>query len=213
MPYQQNSRSNSSAMALARGLGWFSIGLGLTEMLMPRMLTEQMGMQGKESLLRFYGAREMAAGIGILMSDNPGPWIWGRVAGDALDLATLATGLDKQNPRKGNVAIALAAVAGVTALDCISAQASPARRTVKASRCAITAIAVACHARRKKCAAPQETISPRRATCAPRRRCAPSRANPPRSARPWSIRELDAPQTAGGPCRPAALSCYGYSWP
>ncbi len=123
MPYQQNSRSNSSAMALARGLGWFSIGLGLTEMLMPRMLTEQMGMQGKESLLRFYGAREMAAGIGILMSDNPGPWIWGRVAGDALDRATLATGLDKQNPRKGNVAIALAAVAGVTALDCISAQA------------------------------------------------------------------------------------------
>lgn len=27
---------------------------------------------------------------------------------DALDLATLATGLDEQNPRKGNVAIALA---------------------------------------------------------------------------------------------------------
>ena len=107
-------------MALARGLGWFSIGLGLAEMLTPRMLTEQLGMEGKEPLLRFYGAREMAAGIGILMSDNPGPWIWGRVAGDALDLATLATGLDKQNPRKGNVAIALAAVAGVTALDCIS---------------------------------------------------------------------------------------------
>lgn len=123
MANQQNSRSNGSAMALARGLGWFSIGLGLTEMLMPRMLTEQMGMEGKESLLRIYGAREMAAGVGILMSDNPGPWIWGRVAGDALDLATLATGLDKQNPRKGNVAIALAAVAGVTALDCISAQA------------------------------------------------------------------------------------------
>src|SRR5260370_15352501 len=96
-------------MALPRGLGSFSIGLGLTEMLMTRMLNEQMGMQGKESLLRFYGAREMAAGIGILMD----PWIWGRVAGDALDLATLATGLDKQNPRRGNVAIALAAVAGV----------------------------------------------------------------------------------------------------
>ncbi|MGA7263906.1 MAG: cyclase dehydrase [Stellaceae bacterium] len=117
------SQQNGTAMALARGLGWFSIGLGLAEMLAPRMLTEQMGMKGKEGLLRFYGAREMAAGIGILMSDNPGPWVWGRVAGDALDLATLATGLDQQNPRKGTVAIALAAVAGVTALDCISAQA------------------------------------------------------------------------------------------
>ena len=123
MAYQQSNRSNGSAMALARSLGWFSIGLGLAEMLAPRMLTEQMGMNGKESLLRLYGAREMAAGIGILMSDNPGPWIWGRVAGDALDLATLATGLDEQNPRKGKVAIALAAVAGVTALDCITAQA------------------------------------------------------------------------------------------
>jgi hypothetical protein len=122
MAYQQNNRANGSAMALARGLGWFSIGLGLTEMLMPRMLTEQLGMEGKESLLRFYGAREMAAGVGILMSNNPSPWIWGRVAGDALDLATLATGLDEQNPRKGNVAIALATVAGVTALDCITAQ-------------------------------------------------------------------------------------------
>jgi hypothetical protein len=116
-------RQNGSAMALARGLGWFNIGLGLAEMLMPRTLTEQMGMEGKESLLRFYGAREMAAGVGILMSDNPSPWIWGRLAGDALDLATLAPGLDTQNPRKGNVAIALAAVAGVTALDCITAQA------------------------------------------------------------------------------------------
>ena len=122
MAYRQSGRTNGSAMALARGLGWFSIGLGLAEMLMPRMLTEQLGMHGKESLLRFYGAREMAAGVGILMSDNPGPWIWGRVAGDALDLATLTTGLDEENPRKGNVAIALAAVAGVTALDCISAQ-------------------------------------------------------------------------------------------
>jgi hypothetical protein len=93
------------------------------------MLTEQMGMEGKEPLLRFYGAREMAAGIGILMSDNPGPWVWGRVAGDALDLATLATGLDKQNPRKGNIAIALAAVAGVTALDCITAQALTSSRS------------------------------------------------------------------------------------
>ena len=123
MAYRQKGRANGSAMALARGLGWFSIGLGLAEMLAPRMLSEQLGMEGKESLLRFYGAREMAAGVGILMSDNPSPWIWGRVAGDALDLATLATGLDNQNPRKGDVAIALAAVAGVTALDCIAAQA------------------------------------------------------------------------------------------
>jgi hypothetical protein len=178
-------RQNGSAMALARGLGWFSIGLGLAEMLAPRMLSERLGIEGKESLLRFYGARELAAGVGILMSDNPSPWIWGRVAGDTLDLATLATGLDEQNPRKGNVAIALAAVAGVTALDCITAQAlgSPSRPVPDYSdRRGM---------RRKKCAPRQERISRRRVTCARRRRCGRSRANRPRSARPWSIRELE----------------------
>ena len=123
MAYQRHSRANGSAVALARSLGWFSIGLGLAEMLAPRVLTERLGVEGKEGLLRFYGMREFAAGLGILVSDNPGPWMWGRVAGDALDLATLATGLVAHNPRKGNLAMALAAVAGLTALDGISAQA------------------------------------------------------------------------------------------
>jgi hypothetical protein len=180
-------RQNGSAMALARGLGWVSIGLGLAEMLAPRILSERLGMEGKESLLRFYGAREMAAGVGILLSDNPSPWIWGRVAGDALDLAILATGLDKQNPLKGNVAIALAVVAGVTALDCITAQALGS-----------TSRPVPDYSDRRgmprppeEMRVPQERISPRRVTCARQRRCGRSRANRPRSARPWSIRELE----------------------
>jgi hypothetical protein len=122
MANQNSSRADGTAMTIARGLGWFSIGLGLAEMLMPRTLGEQLGREGKESLLRFYGTRELVAGIGILTTSNPAPWIWGRVAGDALDLATLATALREDNPHKGNVAIALAAVAGVTALDVVCAQ-------------------------------------------------------------------------------------------
>jgi hypothetical protein len=123
MAYQQNNRANGSALALARSLGWFSIGLGLAEVLAPQTLTKHLGMEGKEGLFRFYGMREIAAGLGILMSDNPAPWVWGRVAGDALDLATVATGLDQHNQRKGNVAVSLAIVAGVTALDvfCVKA--------------------------------------------------------------------------------------------
>lgn len=132
MAYRNRSRVNGSAKALARGLGWFSIGLGLAEILAPKKLTEQLGMQGSETLLRFYGAREMAAGVGILVTGNPAPWIWGRVAGDALDLATLATGLDEHNPRRGSAAVALAAVAGVTALDGICARALGAERRRKA---------------------------------------------------------------------------------
>jgi hypothetical protein len=45
------------------------------------------------------------------------------VAGDALDLGTLATGLDGGNPRRENAGIAFATVLGVTALDVICATA------------------------------------------------------------------------------------------
>ena len=108
---------DSTTDALARGLGVFSIALGLMEVAAPRALARWLGMDGSETLIRAYGAREIATGVGILASDDPTPWIWGRVAGDALDIATLMTGFEGDNPKKDNVAIALAAVAGVTALD------------------------------------------------------------------------------------------------
>src|SRR5437868_3891331 len=123
MAHRNKRRPNGSVMMLAQGLGWFSIGLGLAELLAPRMLTRQLGMESKEAVLRSYGARDVAAGIGILASSNPAPWIWGRIAGDALDLATLATGLDEHNERKATVSMALAVVAGVTALDAICVKA------------------------------------------------------------------------------------------
>ena len=74
-------------MAVARGLGWFSIGLGLVEALSPGIVTRTLGMEGKEGLVRGYGVREIGTGIGILAANDPSPWLWGRVAGDALDLA------------------------------------------------------------------------------------------------------------------------------
>ena len=48
----------------------------------------------------------------------PGPlWVWARVAGDALDLGALGAALDTDETHRRNVAIASAAVVGVTALD------------------------------------------------------------------------------------------------
>jgi hypothetical protein len=80
-------------------------------------------MRGQERLIQAYGLREIATGVGILASKDPTPWIWGRVAGDALDLATLATAVEKRNNKEANVGIAMAAVAGVTALDIYCAKA------------------------------------------------------------------------------------------
>ena len=113
---------DDTADSLARGLGWFSVALGLTELLGAESLGRWLGMEEHTGLLRAYGVRELATGVGILSTDDPTPWIWGRVAGDALDIATLATGLRHDNPARDNVGVALAAVAGVTVLDIVCGQ-------------------------------------------------------------------------------------------
>ena len=119
---RRRGQADSGADALARGLGWFSIGLGLAEVIAPRALARALGMEGSETLIRTYGMREIGTGVGILTSDDPTPWIWARVAGDALDLATLATGLEGDNPKQANLALAIGSVAMVTALDVYFAQ-------------------------------------------------------------------------------------------
>ena len=86
------SSSTGALRSAAQGLGIFSIALGLTELLAPRALARMTGMQGRETLLRAYGLREIVTGVGLLASPDPRPWIWGRVAGDELDLSTLALG-------------------------------------------------------------------------------------------------------------------------
>jgi hypothetical protein len=117
-----DSRNGEGSLALARGLGWFSIGLGVAELVAPEQLARFLGMEEHTPLIRAYGAREIATGIGILSQEDPTPWMWGRVGGDVLDLGTLALGLNSDNPQRGNVGMAVAAVAGVTALDLVCAQ-------------------------------------------------------------------------------------------
>ena len=117
-------RSDDAAVHnLAQGLGWFSIGLGVAELAAPGALARFLGMEERTDLIRLYGMREIATGIGLLSQDDPAPWLWGRVGGDALDLATLATGLGRSNPQRENVGLAIAAVAGVMALDVFCARA------------------------------------------------------------------------------------------
>jgi hypothetical protein len=111
----------TTAGQLAMQLGWFSIALGAAELFASRHMARALGMRGQENLIRAYGVREIVKGVGILTSPNPTPWLWGRVAGDALDLATLAYGY-RNNPKGRNVAIAMANVATVTALDVMAAQ-------------------------------------------------------------------------------------------
>jgi len=118
----RHGHPDPTGLKVATGLGWFSIALGLVELFATRTLTQALGMRGSEPLVRLYGLREISTGIGILISSDPTPWIWGRVAGDALDIGTLAAHLNDENPKEGNVGIALGNVVGVTALDIYCAQ-------------------------------------------------------------------------------------------
>ena len=102
---------------LARGLGWFSIGLGLTEILAPGKLSELVGADDRPTMMRILGAREIVSGIGILTQDHPAESLWSRVAGDAMDLAVLGSALTERYSKKKKLIAAISAVAGVTALD------------------------------------------------------------------------------------------------
>jgi uncharacterized membrane protein len=121
---------------IARGLGWFGIGLGLAVIAAPRRLAKLIGVRGDYSgLLRALGAREIASGVGILTrrrrDESPNAfWMWSRVGGDAIDLALLGAAYKSlgrswgglRRTDRSRIAAAAAAVAGVTALDIILSQ-------------------------------------------------------------------------------------------
>ena len=104
---------------LGRALGWFSLGLGLTEWLAPKAVTRWLGVEGNEGLVRAYGAREIASGV-LCLSVNNDYGAYSRVAGDAIDLASLAAAYRDDNPKKANVGIAMAAVAGIAIIDALA---------------------------------------------------------------------------------------------
>lgn len=107
---------------LARFLGWFSIGLGATEVLAPGALAGLLGIKRRRALLGFIGIREIASGIGILTERRPATWLWSRVGGDIMDLALLGLALATNRRARGRIAAATAAVAGVTALDLLCSE-------------------------------------------------------------------------------------------
>jgi hypothetical protein len=118
---KQGPSSASWADRLGRNLGWFSIGLGVVELCAPRTLTRALGLQGMEPMVRAFGAREIVSGV-VCLSVEKKTGLWTRVAGDVVDIATLMPGLNRWNPKRGNVKLAMAAVIGVTIADLYAAK-------------------------------------------------------------------------------------------
>jgi hypothetical protein len=101
---------------IANGLGWFSIALGLTEIIGAKPLSKALGLS--PTLIRVFGVREILAGVGILGRSKKGPGVWARIGGDALDVLALGNAMRSSSTR-ANAAIATALVAPVVALDVV----------------------------------------------------------------------------------------------
>jgi uncharacterized membrane protein len=119
---QGTESSDGTAEQLARFLGWFSIGLGLAEIVAPRQMAQIIGVENKPGLFRLMGLREIGSGIAILSQEQPAGAVWSRVAGDMLDLALLGTQLDSNNPEREKTLAATMSVLGVTAVDLYTAK-------------------------------------------------------------------------------------------
>src|SRR5687767_1314219 len=108
---------------LAQSLGWFSIGLGLAELIAPRRVEKCVGVPGNHKILTpLLGVRELTAGLGILTQERPKEWLWSRVFGDFMDLALLSAAFKSNKSNSKRLAIATTMVGGVTALDILASK-------------------------------------------------------------------------------------------
>jgi uncharacterized membrane protein len=73
-------------------------------------------------MARIVGVREVGHAAGLLMGRRPVGSVWSRVAGDAMDLSTLAMAMmNRRGERRRRATIATAAVVGITAVDVLTA--------------------------------------------------------------------------------------------
>ena len=115
-----------TAKRIGLGLGFFSIGLGLVEMAAPGRIARWLGVDNDsaKTTIRAFGAREIAAGLGVLAwPRSPVPML-ARAAGDVLDIGAAGVAARKEGDDKRTTAlVSLATVVGFLALDLLVARA------------------------------------------------------------------------------------------
>src|SRR5688500_15926522 len=78
VPHGTRFRTASRAETMAQRLGWFSIALGLTELVAPSLIARLCGGHGRHTgLIRMYGLREIASGLLIFRGGRrPATGMW-----------------------------------------------------------------------------------------------------------------------------------------
>jgi hypothetical protein len=113
---------------LRQGLGWLSVGLGLIELTFAEGICRVLSVRRRAGLVRALGVRELITGLGLLSQQKGRPWLWGRVAGDAIDLSLLGATLNRPGSATGWRIAAIASVLGITLVDIYAAIEPPRRR-------------------------------------------------------------------------------------
>lgn len=105
---------------LTTGLGYFSLGLGTMQLLVPDRVNRLIGVRddaGSRFWQRVVGVQELSAAAGIFTQRRPVEWLWGRTAADVLHLSLLARSLRGRAVAPSRVAGAMGSVVGTFALD------------------------------------------------------------------------------------------------
>ncbi len=79
--------------AVVRGIGWGSLGSGLTCIALPGVMSRVFGMGTMPRLLRLIGVRDTLIGAGLLTQPDFRVWLSARAAADGSDAVLLGTGI------------------------------------------------------------------------------------------------------------------------
>jgi uncharacterized membrane protein len=120
----QRRQQDRSGESLAVALGWFSIGLGVAELIVPESVAKLIGVRADSkaaATLRALGAREIGHGVSILADPSSATRMWARVGGDTIDMAFIGAAMADERTDRTKLAIATAAVMGVGVADLLCA--------------------------------------------------------------------------------------------
>jgi len=116
---------DATAEGTAKFLGWFSLGLGLAQLLAPHQMVKLVGLEStmrRKFIMQAVGIREIIAGLGALTQFRPLTWTRARVAGDAMDLVMLGRAFQAPDAERKLTILSIAAVAGITITDILTTE-------------------------------------------------------------------------------------------
>lgn len=118
------SASRPSPDRLARVLGLFSLGLGSVQIADPDGVNRFVGLRvtpENQAAMRGVGVQELLMGLPLFRRKAPAALLWGRVAGDAMQIGMLAAAMDNKKNDRDRLRTTIGALGAVAVVDLFAA--------------------------------------------------------------------------------------------